>query len=71
MCGRVAQALKSLGVLVGEDGYLVAFRDLVRQVDFLAVHDAAERGLREAGADGCGYIGHRGALLELLRRAVG
>ena len=35
------------------------------------MHDARERGLRQAGADGRGHVGDGGAVCELLVRAVG
>ena len=69
--GGVAQKLQPLVALGRDDGNRVAFGHGGRQINRLVVHDARERGLRQAGADGRGHVGDGGAVCELLVRAVG
>ena len=69
--GGVAQKLQPLVALGRDDGNRVAFGHGSREIDRLVVHDARERGLRQAGADGRGHVGDGGAVCELLVRAVG
>ena len=68
---RVADDVEALGILVGDDGERRVAVDHVRRVDDLAVDLAGERGLGQAGADGCGDGGDRHRGIEVTDRTVG
>ena len=69
--GRMAHDAERLGAFRGDDLHgRTVFHGSV-QVGERAVDLAAERGLRQASADGGGHVGHGGAVGEFLLRAVG
>ena len=68
---RVPDDVEAFRVLVGDDGERGIVVDHERRVDDLAVDLAGERGLGQAGTDGCGDGGDGHRAFELTDGAVG
>ena len=71
VCGGVANHFQAIGVFGGHDGQRCVFCNLVAGINQTAVDFAAECGLGQTCANGCGHLchGHRAGKLSL--RAVG
>ena len=67
----VTQKLETLVALGRDDGHGVARVHGCGEVDRLVVHDAGQRGLRQARADGGCHVGNGGAFGHVFGRAVG
>ena len=67
----VADDLKAVGILVGDDRELGVVLDEMGGVDKTPLDLAGKRGTGQAGADGGGNLGNRHWLFEAANRTVG